>query len=62
MCRKGSPDGGGVTLRDGTAMAHERIGQGQTLLVVNGVLCSGKFRPLPKLAPFRAEDFTVILY
>ena len=51
-----------VTSRDGTPIAYERSGQGPALILVDGAMCSRAFGPMPKLAPFLAEHFTVHMY
>jgi pimeloyl-ACP methyl ester carboxylesterase len=48
--------------KDGTVIAYERSGQGPTLILVDGALCSRAFGPMPRLAPLLAPHFTVYVY
>jgi pimeloyl-ACP methyl ester carboxylesterase len=48
--------------RDGTAIAFDRLGQGQPLILVDGALCSRAFGPMPALASLLAQHFAVYLY
>jgi pimeloyl-ACP methyl ester carboxylesterase len=48
--------------RDGTAIAFDRLGEGQPLILVDGALCSRAFGPMPALAPLLARHFAVYLY
>jgi len=48
--------------KDGTAIAYERLGTGQPLILVDGALCSRSFGPMPRLAPLLARHFTVFMY
>ena len=47
---------------DGTAIAFDRFGEGQPLILVDGALCSRAFGPMPALAPLLARHFTVYIY
>ena len=47
---------------DGTAIAFERSGIGQPLILVDGALCSRSFGPMPKLVPLLEPHFTVYWY
>jgi pimeloyl-ACP methyl ester carboxylesterase len=51
-----------VLSKDGTAIAYERLGIGQPLILVDGAMCSRAFGPMPKLAPLLARHFTVFMY
>lgn len=51
-----------VTSRDGTAIAYDRLGDGQPVILVDGAFCSRAFGPMPKLVPLLARDFTVLAY
>jgi pimeloyl-ACP methyl ester carboxylesterase len=48
--------------RDGTAIAFDRLGEGQPLILVDGALCSRAFGPMPALAPLLARHFAVYTY
>ena len=48
--------------RDGTAIAHDRLGQGPVLIYVTGATCFRSFRPVLQHARALAADFTVIHY
>jgi pimeloyl-ACP methyl ester carboxylesterase len=51
-----------VISKDGTTIACEKSGAGPALILVDGALCHRSFGPMPKLAPFLAEHFTVYAY
>src|SRR5438876_8042989 len=52
-----------VRSRDGTTIAYDRLGgEGPSLILVDGALCSRAFGPMPKLAPLLAHQFTVYYY
>src|SRR5665213_2309129 len=51
-----------VNSKDGTAIAYEKMGQGQPVILVDGALSSRKFGPSPTLAPILAKHFTVFTY
>src|ERR1700743_2811408 len=48
--------------KDGTAIAYDRTGSGQPIILVDGALCSRDFGPMPKLAALLAEHYMVIHY
>ena len=51
-----------VHSKDGTAIAFDKLGSGEPVILVDGALCSRSFGPLPKLAPLLAPHFTVFHY
>lgn len=51
-----------VTSKDGTVIAYSQIGQGPTLILVDGALCYRQFGPSQALAAQLASHFTVIMY
>jgi pimeloyl-ACP methyl ester carboxylesterase len=51
-----------VLSKDGTAIAFEKLGNGEPVILVDGALCSRSFGPLPKLAQLLARHFTVFNY
>ncbi len=51
-----------VTSKDGTVIAFERVGQGSSLILVDGALCSRKFGPSSALVSVLAKHFTVFIY
>ncbi|MFB9840839.1 alpha/beta fold hydrolase [Mucilaginibacter ginsenosidivorans] len=51
-----------VTSKDGTPIAYEKTGSGLPLILVDGAMCSRDFGPMPKLAQYLANNFTVITY
>jgi pimeloyl-ACP methyl ester carboxylesterase len=53
---------GKVTSRDGTSIAFERSGNGPTLVVVDGAMCSRQFGPSEATAAALNADFTVYRY
>jgi pimeloyl-ACP methyl ester carboxylesterase len=51
-----------VLSNDGTAIAFDKLGKGEPIILVDGALCSRSFGPLPKLAQLLAPHFTVFNY
>ena len=51
-----------VLSKDGTAIAFDKLGSGEPVILVDGALCSRSFGPLPKLAPLLAPHITVFHY
>jgi pimeloyl-ACP methyl ester carboxylesterase len=51
-----------VISKDGTAIAFNKSGQGEPVILVDGALCSRSFGPMPKLARLLTPNFTVITY
>ena len=51
-----------VISKDGTAIAYDRRGEGQPIILVDGALCSRAFGPMPKLASLLSKNFSVINY
>ena len=51
-----------VLSKDGTAIAFDKLGHGQPIILVDGALCSRAFGPMPKLAQLLAPHFTVFHY
>ena len=51
-----------VTSRDGTSIGYTRVGNGPTLLIVDGAMCYRGFGPSPAIARELSEQFTVITY
>jgi pimeloyl-ACP methyl ester carboxylesterase len=51
-----------VLSKDGTAIAFDKLGHGQPIILVDGALCSRSFGPMPKLAQLLAPHFTVFNY
>jgi len=51
-----------VISKDGTAIAFDKLGHGEPVILVDGALCSRAFGPLPKLAQLLAPHFTVFNY
>ena len=47
---------------DGTIIAFTREGQGPSLILVDGAMCSRSFGPMPKLAAQLTPHFTVFTY
>ncbi|HTB31100.1 MAG TPA: alpha/beta hydrolase [Bacteroidia bacterium] len=51
-----------VISKDGTSIAYEKAGNGPTVIVVDGALCSRAFGPTSKLVPLIQDQFSVITY
>ena len=51
-----------VRSKDGTTIAYQRSGNGPSLILVDGALCSRAFGPSLKIASLLAEQFTVYTY
>jgi pimeloyl-ACP methyl ester carboxylesterase len=51
-----------VTSRDGTSIAHDKVGQGPAVILVAGALCSRSSWSGPELARLLAPRFTVCNY
>jgi len=51
-----------VLSKDGTAIAFDKLGHGEPVILVDGALCSRAFGPLPNLAKLLAPHFTVFNY
>src|SRR4029077_18288586 len=51
-----------VLSKDGTAIAFDKLGTGEPIILVDGALCSRSFGPLPKLAQLLEPRFTVFNY
>jgi hypothetical protein len=51
-----------VISKDGTAIAYDRRGEGQPIILIDGALCSRAFGPMPKLASLLSKKFSVINY
>jgi len=51
-----------VISKDGTAIAYDKFGSGQPIILIDGALCYRSFGPMPKLAPLLAKNFTVFMY
>ena len=51
-----------ATSRDGTSIGYTRVGNGPTLLIVDGAMCYRGFGPSPAIARELSEQFTVITY
>ena len=51
-----------ATSRDGTTIAFDRLGQGPTVVLVDGALSHRGLGPMARLAEVLAEDFTAIRY
>src|SRR5712691_5427214 len=51
-----------VISKDGTAIAFERIGQGSSVILVDGALCRRAMGPSRPLAKLLAQHFTVFTY
>jgi pimeloyl-ACP methyl ester carboxylesterase len=51
-----------VISKDGTSIAYSKTGNGPTIIVVDGALCSRAFGPTPKLVPLLSNNFSVVTY
>jgi pimeloyl-ACP methyl ester carboxylesterase len=51
-----------VTSKDGTVIAYSQVGQGPSLILVDGALCYRQFGPSQGLAAKLSAHFTVITY
>jgi pimeloyl-ACP methyl ester carboxylesterase len=51
-----------ITSKDGTTIAFELTGSGQTVILVDGALCYRNFGPMSELAKLLSPHFTVISY
>ncbi len=51
-----------VRSADGTTIAYTQAGQGPSLILVDGAMCSRSFGPMPKLAAQLSPHFTVFTY
>lgn len=51
-----------VTSQDGTNIAYEKLGDGPTLILVDGAMCYRGFGPMPSLAELLQSDFSVYMY
>ena len=51
-----------VRSKDGTRIGYERTGDGPSVLLVDGALCSRKMGPMEALAARLADRFTVFRY
>jgi pimeloyl-ACP methyl ester carboxylesterase len=51
-----------VRSADGTTIGYTQAGQGPSLILVDGALCSRSFGPMPKLAGQLTPHFTVFTY
>jgi len=51
-----------VISKDGTSIAYSKTGNGSTVIIVDGALCSRAFGPTSKLAPLLANNFSVVNY
>lgn len=51
-----------VISKDGTRIAYKKNGTGPVVILVDGAFCSKEFGPMPKLAPFLTQNFTVFTY
>jgi pimeloyl-ACP methyl ester carboxylesterase len=51
-----------VRSADGTTIGYTQAGQGPSLILVDGALCSRSFGPMPKLAAQLTSHFTVLTY
>src|SRR2546430_9051808 len=57
-----STESGGVTSRDGTSIAFERVGTGPAVILVDAAGNFRGFSPMPQLAEALAQDFTTFPY
>jgi pimeloyl-ACP methyl ester carboxylesterase len=53
---------GKVVSKDGTAIVFDRIGNGPTVILVDGALCCRSMGPSGQLAELLSQHFTVITY
>lgn len=51
-----------ITSKDGTKIAYSKIGQGPSLILVDGALCYRDFGPAKGLADLLKDQFTVYIY
>jgi pimeloyl-ACP methyl ester carboxylesterase len=51
-----------VRSADGTTIGYTQAGQGPSLILVDGAMCSRSFGPMPKLAAQLTPHFTVFTY
>jgi pimeloyl-ACP methyl ester carboxylesterase len=51
-----------ATSRDGTELVYERVGEGPSVVLVDGAFCHRKMGPMADLAPRLADKFTVFFY
>lgn len=51
-----------VTSQDGTKIAYDKQGQGATLILVDGALCTRSSGSKPELVKLLAPNFTVFSY
>jgi pimeloyl-ACP methyl ester carboxylesterase len=51
-----------VTSKDGTVIVYSQVGQGPTLVLVDGALCYREFGPSKALAAMLSPHFTVVTY
>jgi len=51
-----------VFSKDGTEIAYDKIGQGPTVILVDGALAYRSFGPMPELAKLLSNDFAAISY
>ncbi len=51
-----------INSKDGTPIAFDIMGNGESLILVDGALCGRTFGPMPGLAALLSKDFKVITY
>ena len=51
-----------VISKDGTRIAYEQVGEGETVVLIDGALCSRSFGPMPRLAALLSPHFSVVTY
>ncbi len=51
-----------VISKDGTAIAYEKLGTGEPLILIDGALCYRSFGPMKKFASLLSNNFTVYWY
>lgn len=51
-----------VISKDGTTIAYDKMGNGKSLILIDGALCYRTFGPMPKFASLLAKHFTVFMY